>query len=87
MGECLSSKYGQKLLDSTEKSAKDAPTTALNRAAEATDDLLGSKIAKITKKAASKSTCENPENLPAQTHETSIQPLGIPKERKTSPER
>ena len=57
-------------------------------ATEATDDLLGSKIAKkIIKKAASKRTCEDPENWPAQTDETSIQPLGIPKERKISPER
>ena len=49
----LSNKYGQKLLDSTNKSTVDAMKTASKRAiqktAEATGDLIGNKIAdKIT---------------------------------------
>ena len=53
MGEKLSSKYGQKLLDSAKKSTTDAIKTASKRAiqktAEATGDLMGNKIAdKIT---------------------------------------
>ena len=53
MGESLSSKYGQKLLDTAKKSATDAIKTASKRAiqktAEATGDLTGNKIAdKIT---------------------------------------
>ena len=53
MGKNLSSKYGQKLLDSAKKSTTDAIKTASKRAvqktAEATGDLIGNKIAdKIT---------------------------------------
>ena len=53
MGKSLSNKYGQKLLDSAKKSTTDAIKTASKRAiqkyAEATGDLIGSKIAdKIT---------------------------------------
>ena len=53
MGKNLSYKYGQKLLDSAEKSTMDAVKTASKRAiqktVEATGDLIGNKIAdKIT---------------------------------------
>ena len=53
MGQKLSNKYGQKLLDSTKKSAADAIKTASKRTiqntAEATGDLIGNKITdKIT---------------------------------------
>ena len=53
MGKSLSSKYGQKLLDSAKKCTTDAIKTASKRAiqktAEATGDLIGNKIAdKIT---------------------------------------
>ena len=53
MGKSLSSKYDQKLLDSTKKFAIDAIKTASKRSiqktAEATSDLIGNKIAdKIT---------------------------------------
>ena len=45
MGKSLSNKYGQKLVDSTEKSTTDAIKNASKRAiqktAEATDDLIG----------------------------------------------
>ena len=48
MGTKLSSKYGQKLLDSTKKSTADAIKTASKRAiqktAEATGDLIGKKL-------------------------------------------
>ena len=49
MGKSLSNKYGQKLLDSANKSTTDAIKTASKRAiqktAEATSDLIGNKIA------------------------------------------
>ena len=53
MGKGLSNKYGQKLLDSAKKSTTDAIKTAskrtIQKAAEATGDLIGNKIAdKIT---------------------------------------
>ena len=53
MSKNLSNKYGQKLLDSTKKFTSDAIKTAskraIQKASEATGDLIGSKIAdKIT---------------------------------------
>ena len=53
MGESLSNKHGQKLLDSAKKSTTDAMKTAskrvIQKTAEATGDLIGNKIAdKIT---------------------------------------
>ena len=53
MGKNLSNNYGQKLLDSAEKSTTDAIKTAskraIQKATEATGDLVGNKIAyKIT---------------------------------------
>ena len=53
MGQSLSDKYGQKLLDSGKKSTMDAIKTvskrAIKKTAEATGDLIGNKIAdKIT---------------------------------------
>ena len=49
MGKGLSNKYGQKLFDSAKKSTSDAIKTASKRVnqktAEATDDLIGNKIA------------------------------------------
>ena len=53
MGKNLSNKYGKKLLHSAKKSTTDAIKTASKRAikktGEATDDLIGNKIAdKIT---------------------------------------
>ena len=49
MGKSLSSKYGQKLFDIAKKSTTDAIKTASKRAiqktAEATDNLIGNKIA------------------------------------------
>ena len=53
MGKNLSNRYGQKLLDSAKKSTTDAirtaSKTAIQKTAEATGDLIASKIAdKIT---------------------------------------
>ena len=44
MGKSLSNKYGQKLLDSTKKSTTDASKRAIQKATEATGDLIGNKI-------------------------------------------
>ena len=67
MGKSLSNKYGQKLLDSAKKSTTDAIKTASKKAiqktAEATDDLIGNKIAdKITSVSKKKSAKELPNN-------------------------
>ena len=52
MGKNLSNKYGPKLLDSAKKTTTDAIKTAseraIQKAAEATDDLIGNKIADKT---------------------------------------
>ena len=60
----LSSKYGQKLLDSAKKSTADAIKAASKRAiqktAEATGDLIGNKIADKITSALEKSTKELP---------------------------
>ena len=62
IGTHLSSKYGQKLPDSAKKSTTDVIKTASKRAmqktAEATDDLIGNTIAaKITSGSKKSSTC------------------------------
>ena len=50
MGKCLSNKYGQKLLDSAEKStacetaSKTASKRAIQKTAKATGDLIGNKL-------------------------------------------
>ena len=82
-GTQLSSKYGQKLLDSVRKSTTDAVKTASKRAiqkiAEATDDLIGNKIAdKIT------SVSEKPKK--PQNNEANDE-SEAPKERYISPEK
>ena len=61
MGKNLSNKYGQKPFDSTKKSRADAIKTAskreIQKTAEATGDLIGSKIVdKITSASNKKST-------------------------------
>ena len=83
MGTHLSSKYGQKLLDSAKKSTADTIKTASKRAiqktAEATGDLIGNKIAdkitSVSKK--SKKPQNNEENGKSE----------LPKERYISPEK
>ena len=53
MGKHLSSKYGQKLLDSAKISTTDAiktaSKTAIQKTAEATGDLIGNKISNVSK--------------------------------------
>ena len=75
MGKSLSSKYGQKRLDSAKKSTTDAIKAASNRAiqktAEATGDLIGNKIAdKITSvsKKSSNNNNSDDENVELTTH-------------------
>ena len=67
MGQNLSCRYGQKLLDNAKKSTTDAIKTASKRAiqktAEATGDLIGNKTAdKIT--SVSKKTQNNESEVP-----------------------
>ena len=73
MGKSLSSKYGQKLLDSAKKSTTDAIKTASKRAiqktAEATGDLIGNKIAdKITSVSKKSSNDNNSDGVELTTH-------------------
>ena len=88
--QSLSCKYGPKLLDSTEKSATDAPKTAskglFKKTAEIAGDSVGNKIAEKIQKTASKTTCEDPRKSTAQLYETT-QSIGIPKEKYISPEK
>ena len=63
MGKSLSNRYGQKLFDSAKKSTtgeiKTASKRAIQKTAEATDDLIGNKIAdKIAPVSNKKSTKE-----------------------------
>ena len=73
MGESLSSKYGQKLLDSDKKSTTDVIKTASKRAiqktAEATGDLIGNKIAdKITSISKKSSNNNDDDGVELTTH-------------------
>ena len=84
MGTQLSSKYGQKHLDSAKKSATDAIKTASKRAiqktAEATGDLICNKITdEITSASKKSSTC-------SQSYEANDE-SEAPKERHISPEK
>ena len=87
MDKSLSSKYGQKLLDSANKSTADAIQTASKRAiqktAEATGDLIGNKIAnKITSVSKKKSTKELHNN---DETEEDVE-IATPRKRYMSPE-
>ena len=66
MGKSLSNKYSQKLLDSAKKSTTDAIKTgskrAIQKTAEATDDLIGNKIADKIKSISKKSNNNNNNN-------------------------
>ena len=76
----LSNKYGQKLLDSTKKSAtediKTASKRAIQKTAEATGDLIGNKIADKTTSVSQKSSSSNnnndDENSELTTHKKDI---------------
>ena len=78
MGKNLSNKYSQKLLDTAKKSTTDAIKTAwkrvIQKTAEATDDLIGNKIAdKIT--SVSKKTQSN------ELEVVSVSPKDVPKKK------
>ena len=83
MGTQLSSKYGQKLLDSTKKSTTDAIKTASKKAiqktAEATGDLIGNKI--VDKIGSCSKKSKKPQNNEANNQSEA------PKERYISPEK
>ena len=76
MGQSLSNKYGQKLLDSAKKSDTDAIKTASKRATrkttEATGDLIGHKIAdkmtSVSKKPSNNNNNNNNDNVELTTH-------------------
>ena len=76
----LSNKYGQKLLDSTKKSAtediKTASKRAIQKTAEATGDLIGNKTADKTTSVSQKSSSNNnnndDENSELTTHKKDI---------------
>ena len=80
MGKSLSSKYGQKRLDSAKKSTTDAIKTtskkAIQKTAEATGDLIGNKIAdKITSVSKKPSNNNNNnEDVELTTHKKDIYP-------------
>ena len=81
----MSNKYSQKLVDTAKKSATDAIMTtskrAIQKAAEATGDLVGNKIAdKIT--SVSKKSLKKPHNEESSSTEVNNE---IPKERYISP--
>ena len=73
MGKSLSSKYGQKPLDSAKKSTTDAIKTtskrAIQKTTEATEDLIGNKIAdKITNISKKSSNNNDDDGVELTTH-------------------
>ena len=84
IGKNLSNKHGQKLLDSAKKSTTDAIKTTLKRAiqkaVEATDDLIGNKIADKITSVSKKSSTEHSKNYDANTE------IEVPRKRYISPE-
>ena len=88
MGTNLSNKYSQKFLASAKKSTTDSIKNALKRAtqkpAEATDDLIGKKIAhKIT----SFSTGLHSKKSPKEVNSQNKNEIEVPKESYTPPEK
>ena len=72
MGKSLSNKYGQKLLDNAKKSTTDAiktaSKTAIQKAAEATGDLIVNKIADKITSVSKKSSNNNDEDVEITTY-------------------
>ena len=87
MGKNLSSKYGQKLLDSAKKFTtgviKTASKSAIKKTLEATGDLIGNKIADKMTSVSKKSTKELQNN---ETEENRDSPNDTPKKRYISPD-
>ena len=89
MGKIVSNKYGQKLLDSSEKSTTNAMKIASKRAiqktAESTGDLIGNKIAgKITILSTDLQSKESAKELQNKKAEVDVEGA-TPKERYISP--
>ena len=84
MGNNLSNKYGQKLIDSAKKYTTDAIKTASKRAiqkrAEATGDLIGNEIADKTASVSKKT-----QNNKSEANGDSLK--DVPKRRGISPEK
>ena len=82
MGKNLSNKYSKKLLDTAKKSMthpiKTASKTAIQKTAEATGDLIGNKIDKIT------SVSKKTQNNESEAYSSSLK--DVPKKRYISPE-
>ena len=72
MGKSLSNKYGQKLLDSTKRSATDAIKTTskrvIQKTVEATGDLTGNKTADKITSISKKPSNNNDDNVELTTH-------------------
>ena len=85
-GKNRSTKYGQKLIDTTKKSVTDALKIAskmeLQDTAEVRGDLAGNKIAEKIIKTATKNTYKDPEKLTAQVP----RPTSVPDEIYIIPE-
>ena len=85
IGQSLSNKYGQKLLDSSKKFTTDAiitaPKRAIQKTAEAAGDLIGNKSADKTTSVSKKSTKE----LPNDEAEVDVEKTTL-KKRNISPE-
>ena len=87
IGKNLSNKYGQKLLDSAKKSTilnlKTASKRAIQKTAEATDDLIGNKIADKITSVSKKSSADHSKNDDANSqikvpkNDTYLQKKGI----------
>ena len=88
VAKSMSNKYSQKLLDSAKKPANDGIKTASKRAiqktAEATDDLIGNKIAE---KMTSIYKSPNESNLVELHSKRDEKEIEIPEQRYKSPER
>ena len=89
----LSSKYGQKLVDSTKKLITETFKTAskkniIQKATEAAGDLVVNKIAEKITQAVSKTTREAPSKstAPTQIDEKPMQHISIPKRKYMTPE-
>ena len=90
MGKSLSNKYGQKLLDSAKKSTTDAIKTAskraIQKAAEATGDLIANKTAdKITIVSKRSPTELHSTGLHSENDDTNRE-IEVPKKRYISPQ-
>ena len=91
MGESLSNKYGQTLLDSAKKSTTDTIKTASKKAiqktAEVTDNLIGNKIADKITSVSTKLHSKKPNNNNNNNNNNEDVELSTHKKRYMSPEK